>query len=96
MSEDKEFFIRAKTDNLLPEDDTFTKQDPFNQSWDVIKDLQGLDANFKRRTSRIVKGEATQGYIDSSREQKASVLMEQDLKRLTQEQYLEMPTDSLM
>lgn len=67
MSEEKDFVIRAKTDSLLPEDDTFAKQDPFNQSWDVVKDLQGLDANFKRRTSRIVKGEATQGYIDSSR-----------------------------
>ena len=67
MSEDRELFIRAKTDVPLPEDDTFTKQDPFNQSWDVVKDLQGLDANFKRRTSRIIKGEATQAYIDSSR-----------------------------
>jgi len=67
MSEDKDFYIRAKTDSPLPEDDTFAKQDPFNQSWDFIKDLQGLDSNFKRRTSRTVKGEATQGYIDSSR-----------------------------
>jgi PBSX family phage portal protein len=67
MSEDKEFFIRAKTDSPLPEDDTFTKQDPFNQSWDVIKDLQGLDANFKRRTNRVLKGEATPAYIESSR-----------------------------
>ena len=47
MSEDKDFFIRAKTDSPLPEDDTFTKQDPFNQTWDVVKDLQGLDANFR-------------------------------------------------
>jgi PBSX family phage portal protein len=67
MSEDREFFIRAKTDSPLPEDDTFTKQDPFNQSWDVIKDLQGLDANFKRRTTRVLKGEATPAYIESSR-----------------------------
>lgn len=67
MSDEKEFFIRAKTDSPLPEDDTFTKQDPFNQSWDVIKDLQGLDANFKRRTTRVLKGEATPAYIESSR-----------------------------
>jgi PBSX family phage portal protein len=67
VSEEKEFFIRAKTDSPLPEDDTFTKQDPFNQSWDVIKDLQGLDANFKRRTTRVLKGEATPAYIESSR-----------------------------
>jgi len=73
MSEDKEFFIRAKTDVPLPEDDTFIKQDPFNQSWDVIKDLQGLDANFKRRTSRIIKGEATQAYIDSSRAESVGI-----------------------
>jgi PBSX family phage portal protein len=67
MSEDKDFYIRAKTDSPLPEDDTFAKQDPFNQSWDVIKDLNGLDANFKRRTSRIVKTEVSSSYIDSSR-----------------------------
>jgi PBSX family phage portal protein len=67
MSDEKDFFIRAKTDSPLPEDDTFTKQDPFNQSWDVIKDLQGLDANFKRRTTRVLKGEATPAYIESSR-----------------------------
>ena len=67
MSDEKEFFIRAKTDSPLPEDDTFTKQDPFNHSWDVIKDLQGLDANFKRRTTRVLKGEATPAYMESSR-----------------------------
>jgi len=117
MSEDKEFFIRAKTDVPLPEDDTFIKQDPFNQSWDVIKDLQGLDANFKRRTSRIIKGEATQAYIDSSRAESVGINgarskeinsgtvfrnayglfdTEQDQKKLTQEQYLEMLMDYLM
>jgi PBSX family phage portal protein len=67
MSEDKFEYIRAKVDSPLPEDDTFSKQDPFNQTWDVIKDLSGLDNNFKRRASRLVKTEATQGYIDSSR-----------------------------
>jgi len=73
MSEDKEFFIRAKTDTPLPEDDTFLKQDPFNQSWDTIKDLKGLDANFKRRTSRILKTEASQSYIDSSRAESTGI-----------------------
>jgi PBSX family phage portal protein len=73
MSEEKEFFIRAKIDSPLPEDDTFAKQDPFNQSWDVVKDLQGLDANFKRRTSRVIKAEASQGYIDSSRAESSGI-----------------------
>jgi PBSX family phage portal protein len=67
MAEDKSEFIRAKVDVPLPEDDTFAKQDPFTQSWDIVKDLQGLDNNFKRRTSRIIKTEASQAYIDSSR-----------------------------
>jgi len=67
MSEDRSEYIRAKVDIPLKEDDTFAKQDPFNQSWDIIKDLNGLDNNFKRRTSRIVKSESSQGYIDSSR-----------------------------
>jgi PBSX family phage portal protein len=67
--------IRIRMDDPIPEDDTFKKQDPFNKTWDELKDLSGLDNNFKRRTSRIVKSDvsniskvdASQGYIDSAR-----------------------------
>jgi len=31
----------------------FSKSDPFNGNWETLKTLDGLDANFKRRTSRL-------------------------------------------
>ena len=37
------------------EEDYFKKQDLFSQSWDVLKNLSGLETNFKRRSSRISK-----------------------------------------
>jgi hypothetical protein len=75
MSEDRSEFIRVKMDEGIPEDDTFKKQDPFNKSWDELKNLDGLDNNFKRRTTRVEKAasaeiskvDASQAYIDSAR-----------------------------
>jgi len=67
MSEDRSEFIRVKTDTLLPEDDTFARQDPFNKTWDELKTLNGLDANFKRRTSRVTKTDASPAYMDNAR-----------------------------
>ena len=67
MAEDRSDFIRVKTDTLLPEDDTFAKQDPFNKTWDELKTLNGLDANFKRRTSRVTKTDASPSYIDNAK-----------------------------
>jgi len=75
MAEDRSEYIRVKTDVAIPEDDTFQKQDPFNKTWDELKELTGLDNNFKRRTSRVIKADsvevskvdASQRYIDSAR-----------------------------
>jgi len=53
MSDNQRIFV--KTDDLLPEDTTFKQQDPFNKSWDNLKVLSGLDSNFKRRTTRMIK-----------------------------------------
>jgi capsid portal protein len=66
MSDEREYRIGARIDDLPKVDDTFQKQDPFTKSWDELKNLNGLDNNFKRRASRIVKAEAPQSYIDSS------------------------------
>jgi len=30
-----------------------SKSDPFTGTWETLKSLDGLDANFKRRTSRL-------------------------------------------
>jgi PBSX family phage portal protein len=75
MSDKSDYIIGARIDKAIAVDDTFEKQDPFNKSWDDLKNLNGLDNNFKRRTSRVVKSQdsdvskvdASQAYIDSSR-----------------------------
>jgi PBSX family phage portal protein len=75
MSNDSDYLIGARIDKAIEKDDTFDKQDPFNKSWEDLKNLDGIDNNFKRRTSRVVKSQeadlskvdASQGYIDSSR-----------------------------
>ena len=46
--------IVAKTYDFEPEGPKF--EDPFQKNWDEIKEMRGLDTNFKRRTSRVVKG----------------------------------------
>jgi PBSX family phage portal protein len=57
--------IPLKLDNLV-EDDSNRVQDPFNKTWDDIKDYNGLETNFKRRNTRIAKAEATEAYLDSA------------------------------
>ena len=64
---DREYYIDSKIDDLLPEDDTFKKQDPFNKSWDELKGLDGISQNFKRRVNRLVKADATPQYMDSAK-----------------------------
>jgi PBSX family phage portal protein len=60
MSDEQRIFV--KTDDLPAQDNTFKQQDPFNKKWDDLKVLDGLDTNFKRRTTRMVKNynESTQ------------------------------------
>ena len=45
--------VVAKTYDFDPEEPEFP--DPFQKNWDEIKEMRGLDTNFKRRTSRVVK-----------------------------------------
>jgi capsid portal protein len=49
----EEYTISAKIDEAIKKDDPFSKSDPFNNTWDTLKTLDGLDSNFKRRTSRL-------------------------------------------
>lgn len=59
--------IPASIDEIEEQEDIFKAQDPFNKTWDDLKNLDGLDANFKRRATRLVKTEATPQYLDSAR-----------------------------
>ena len=52
--------IIAKFDDFEPEGPEFS--DPFQKNWDEVKDMRGLDTNFKRRTTRVVKG-----YMEDSK-----------------------------
>ena len=58
--------IPARVDELLEPQDEFKAFDPFRKSWEDIKDFNGLEANFKRRTSRVEKAQYTDGYMDSA------------------------------
>ena len=65
MSEANEYIVGARLGETKPEVDKFQQQDPFNKSWDDLKGLNGLDANFKRRATRIAKNavEPTDAYL---------------------------------
>jgi len=55
--------------NTIPEkEDIFKSQDPFNKTWDELKDLRGTDLNFKRRAARMSKAINPQSaaYLDSA------------------------------
>ncbi len=45
--------------------DVFKAQDPFNKSWDDLKNLSGLEKNFKRRSDRIEKAN-NDSVVDST------------------------------
>ena len=66
MSEDREFIIGARIDDVAQEVDKFKEQDPFSKSWDYLKNLSGLDNNFKRRAARMSKSDVSQQYLDSA------------------------------
>ena len=44
--------IVIKYSNEYSQEDEFVGQDPFNKSWEDLKDLRGININFKRRTTR--------------------------------------------
>lgn len=51
----EEYYLNASIDELVKDDDTFKRQDPFNKSWNDLRSLNGLDKNFKRRSERVTK-----------------------------------------
>ena len=52
----EEYYIRdINLDELEQNADKFKEQDPFNKSWEELKNLSGIEKNFKRRTDRLEK-----------------------------------------
>jgi len=62
MSEDIDYtYISASLNTQEERENQFKEQDPFNKSWDTLKELTGLDQNFRRRTTRNI-GKAEYAY----------------------------------
>ena len=64
---DKYDFIQASLHTQPEDENPFRNSDPFAKSWDELKELSGIDINFKRRTSRSVSkyvspSSSTNGY----------------------------------
>lgn len=74
---DQEFFINARIDNPTDILQQFKEEDPFNKSWKELKDLVGLDNNFKRRTNRLVEKavapENMTGYLNNAKSQPSGI-----------------------
>jgi PBSX family phage portal protein len=66
MSRDPNTIV-AKLNTQEQEENPFLAQDPFNKNWEELKDLNGINQNFKRRTSRIAnKAIGDPAYLDSA------------------------------
>jgi PBSX family phage portal protein len=67
MSDDYQY-ISAALNTQQEEENQFKNSDPFNKSWDELKDYRGLDQNFSRRTTRKVNKSVvpTEQYLDSA------------------------------
>jgi PBSX family phage portal protein len=74
---DQEFFINARIDNPTDILQQFKEEDPFNKSWNELKNLVGLDNNFKRRAGRLaekaVAPENMSGYLNNAKAQPTGI-----------------------
>jgi hypothetical protein len=62
-------YVRVGLNTQEKDDNPFSLQDPFNKSWDQLKDFSGLEQNFRRKTARNVTKAmtfATNEYLDSA------------------------------
>lgn len=67
-------YIYAGLNTQEKEENVFKSQDPFNKSWETLKDYSGLDQNFRRRTTRnlskyvgsVNSPETNQAYLNSA------------------------------
>ena len=75
--EENEYIIGARVDDLVNPLDQFKADDPFNKAWSELKSYNGLDNNFRRRTTRLVekadRNNPTQGYLDSARAEQSGI-----------------------
>jgi len=74
---DQDFFINASIDNPTDVLKQFKEDDPFNKSWTELKNLVGLDNNFKRRAGRLaekaIAPENMTGYLNNAKAQPTGI-----------------------
>ena len=59
--------VPARIDETPEESNYFKEMDPFNKTWDQLKnDVVGLSQNFKRRSARMSKALGDENYLDSA------------------------------
>jgi hypothetical protein len=68
-----DILVGARIDQIQDERNAFIASDPFNKSWDDLKNLSGLSNNFKRRAARLSKMEVTDQYLEDSGSGKVGV-----------------------
>jgi PBSX family phage portal protein len=56
----------ARLDEVPQEVDLFKDLDPFIKSWDDIKSFNGMNTNFKRRSTRVAKALGDDAYLESA------------------------------
>ena len=56
----------ARLDEVPEEVNLFKDLDPFNKSWDDIKSFNGMNTNFKRRSTRMSKALGDDAYLESA------------------------------
>ena len=69
MDNEEYQYISASLNTQDEKENPFRDQDPFNKSWDMLKDFSGLEQNFRRRTARNLNKFAdvnNAGYLDSA------------------------------
>ena len=69
MTDEYDNYVRVGLNTQEKPDNPFKEQDPFNKSWDSLKDYTGLEQNFRRKTARNVSkavNTATPAYLDAA------------------------------
>ena len=69
--DDRYDYLQASLNTQEPDDNIFKGRDPFSKSWEELKDLSGIESNFKRRTTRnmakyVNMQEASPAYLDAA------------------------------
>ena len=59
-------YTPARLDEVPTERNEFADLDPFTKSWDEIKSFNGMNTNFKRRSTRMAKSLGDDAYLESA------------------------------